>query len=83
MDATRVEGTVKLRCTLDGLLLHAFLRVHPPALIALDGNETFALEALEAVYYEVVSATADELLGLERACYRLLRRADDFETAGR
>jgi hypothetical protein len=70
---------VKIRCLLDGLLLDAFLCAYQPALIAFDGDEPFALEAVEAIYYELVTATRDELLGLERACYRLLRRADDFE----
>ena len=48
--------------------------------MAYDGDEGFALEAVEAVFYELVSATPDELLGLERAYYRLLRRAEDFRT---
>lgn len=69
-----------LRCLLDGLLLPATLAPArlPPALVAYDGEEAFALEALEALFYEVVDATADELLGLEEARYRLLRRAEDF-----
>jgi hypothetical protein len=67
-----------LRCLLDGLLLPASLRREEPLLMAYDGEEGFALEALEALYYELVSATAAELLGLERARYRLLRRAEDF-----
>src|SRR5438034_81632 len=41
-------------------------------------DEAFAMEAVEALYYEVVTATPAELLGLEEARYRLLRRADDF-----
>ena len=69
---------VTLRCLLDGLLLPAELGQGQPALTAWDGDESFALEAVEAMYYEVVSATAEEWLGLERARYRLLRRADDF-----
>jgi hypothetical protein len=64
---------------LDGLLLYATLRADPPVLLAFDGDEAFALEAVEALYYELVSATREELLALERACYRLLRRAADFE----
>ena len=72
---------MKLRCLLDGLILPAFLRPAWPALIAQDGDESFALEALEAVYYEVVTATRDEWLALERAPYRFLRRADDFRWA--
>jgi hypothetical protein len=64
---------------LDGLMLFAKFRLDPPALVAYDGDESFALEPVEALYYEVVAATTDELLGLERAHYRLLRRADDFQ----
>ena len=48
-------------------------------MLAFDGDEAFALESVEALYYELVSATREELLGLERACYRLLRRAADFQ----
>jgi hypothetical protein len=69
---------VILRCLVDGLLLRAKLRPEAPPLLAYDGDEAFGLEAVEALFYEVVSATADELLGLERACYRLLRCAADF-----
>jgi hypothetical protein len=69
---------VKLRCLLDGLLLPARLRAGTPPLLAFDGEESFAVEAVEAMFYEVVSATRDELLGLQRACYRLLRPAADF-----
>ena len=67
-----------IRCLLDGLLLYATLCPEPATLLAFDGDEAFVMEAVEAMYYELVSATADELLGLERACYRLLRRAADF-----
>lgn len=67
-----------LRCLVDGLLLEARLQPERPPLLAYDGDEAFGLEAVEALFYEVVSATADELLGLERACYRLLRCAADF-----
>jgi hypothetical protein len=72
---------VKIRCTLDGLLLDA--EVHPErnALVAFDGDESFVMEAVEAVFYELVSATRDELLQLQRARYRLLRLADDFRCA--
>ena len=68
-----------LRCVLDGLLLCATVGVDPPILLAFDGDEPFALEAIEALYYEIVSATQEELLALERACFRLLRRAADFQ----
>ena len=72
-----------LRCILDGLLLPARLRrgVQPP-LQAWDGAEAFGVEALEALYYELVSATREELLGLQMAHYRLLRCAEDFQVEG-
>jgi hypothetical protein len=70
---------VTIRCVLDGLLLHATLSAEPPIVLAFDGDEAFVLEAVEALFYEVVSATGEELLGLERARYRLLRRAADFQ----
>jgi hypothetical protein len=69
---------VKLRCTLDGLLLDAVLDPHTASLTAFDGDEPFALEAIEALYYELVAATRQEMLALEQARYRLLGRADDF-----
>jgi hypothetical protein len=68
-----------LRCLLDGLLLPALLRPAEPPLLAFDGDESFGLEAVEALFYEIVDATPDELLELERARYRLLRQAGDFE----
>ena len=67
-----------IRCLLDGLLLPATLQAQPPVLLAYDGDEAFPLEALEALYYELVAATPSELLALEQARYRLLRIADDF-----
>ena len=70
---------MKLRCNLDGLVLDAFLQPASHALIAVDGEEAFAMEAVEALYYEVASATCEELLQLQRAGYRLLRIALDFE----
>jgi hypothetical protein len=69
---------VTLRCLIDGLLLPARFARPGGSLIAYDGDEPFALEALEAVYYEVVAATREEWLAVERAHYRLLRRAGDF-----
>ncbi len=72
-----------LRCVLDGLLLPARLRGEYPPLMAWDGDEPFAVEALEARYYEVVAATEEEMLRLESAHYRLLRRADDFRCTRR
>jgi len=70
-----------LRCVLDGLLLPASLTAETPGLVAFDGEEGFGLEAVEALYYEVVAATPAELAGLERAGYRLLRRGGDFRFA--
>lgn len=67
-----------LRCVLDGLLLWATVRAEPPLLLAFDGDEPFALEAIEALYYEIVTATKEELIALETACFRLLRCAADF-----
>jgi hypothetical protein len=67
-----------LRCTLDGLLLDAAVCPESAALVAYDGDECFALEALEVFFYELVAATAEEIAQLERAGYRLLRYAADF-----
>jgi hypothetical protein len=63
----------------DGLLLRGRVTSPEPTLMAYDGDEGFEMEALEALYYEVVAATADELLRLEQRGYRLLRRAPDFK----
>jgi len=71
-----------LRCKLDGLLLPAELQRADPPLIAYDGDESFGVEAVEASFYEVVNATLEELLGLEQAHYRLLRRAGEFVMVG-
>ncbi len=70
-----------LRCTIDGLLLPANTCPRTGLLIAIDGDEAFVMEAVEAVYYELVTATAAEVVQVERAGYRLLRRAADFEWA--
>ena len=69
---------MKIRCVVDGLLLYATLAAEPPLVLIFDGDEAFALEAIEALFYEIVAATRTELLALERACFRLLRRASDF-----
>ena len=69
-----------LRCILDGLLLPAELRPDAAQLVAYDGDEAFRLEALEAIFYELVSATRDEIVWLQRGGYRLLRFASDFQT---
>jgi hypothetical protein len=63
---------------LDGLLLDATVGRGGAPVTAYDGDEAFGLEAVEAAFYEVVSADRDELIGLEKAHYRLLRRAQDF-----
>jgi hypothetical protein len=70
---------VTLRCRLDGLLLPAVLRPTEARVVAFDGDEPFPLEAVEAAFYELVTANSDELLALERGRYRLLRRAADFQ----
>jgi hypothetical protein len=67
-----------LRCVLDGFLLHAEIPHGSHGLLAYDGDEGFEMEALEALFYEVVSASGEELLRLEEAHYRLLRCAPDF-----
>jgi hypothetical protein len=46
--------------------------------VVYDGDESFVMEAVEAVHYELVSATPDEMHVLRQACYRFLRTADDF-----
>ena len=68
-----------LRCVLDGLLLPAEFSHNPLGLIVYDGLEAFEMEAVEALYYELVEATPDELLGLQGPRFRMLRRARDFE----
>jgi hypothetical protein len=73
------EVCVKLRCVVDGLELHAELHPASRLLRAYDGGESFILDALEAKFYEIAAASADELLALERSRYRLLRRAGDFQ----
>jgi hypothetical protein len=72
---------VKIRCTLDGLVLHAEMHPSADALVAFDGDEAFVMEALEALYYELVSATPEELRRLGEAHYRLLRLAPDFQSS--
>jgi hypothetical protein len=68
---------VILRCTLDGLILPASLNPHKGTVTVYDGEESFELEALEAVHYQMAEATEDEILAVEGR-YRLLRRAEDF-----
>jgi hypothetical protein len=75
----RENEDVTLRCLVDGLLLPARLCPGRPALVAWDGGEAFRVEAVEASFYELVTATREELLGLQAACYRLLRPAIDFQ----
>jgi hypothetical protein len=51
---------------IDDLLLSAVLCPHTAKLVVFDGDEAFALEAVEALFYVVVSASREELLGVER-----------------
>jgi hypothetical protein len=75
---------VTIRCILDGLMLSAVVRsAEVPPLVAFEGHEAFPVEAVEALYYEMVSATRDEVLALETVHYRLLRPAEDFQLLGR
>ena len=67
-----------LRCVVDGLLLPAEVRLESCTLLAYDGVEAFRMEAVEALFYELVSATWDEIVRLQRCGFRLLRFADDF-----
>jgi hypothetical protein len=69
---------VILRCVLDGLLLPCEFHPGTPPLVAYDGDESFRVEAVEALFYEVICASCDELTRLQGAGYRLLRLADDF-----
>ncbi len=66
-----------VRCVLDGLVLPAELRTGVPPVVVYDGDESFLLEPVEAVYYELLAATEDERLIVQRY-YRLLRLAPDF-----
>ena len=67
-----------LRCTLDGLLLPAVLDEVASKLIAYDGDEPFEMERGEAVFYELVCASREEMRQLQAARYRLLAVAEDF-----
>jgi hypothetical protein len=70
---------VTLRCTLDDLLLPAVMNNSDAALIVYDGDESFRLEAVEALYYELVEATTEERCLLQHR-YRLLRVAVDYRS---
>ena len=72
---------VLLRCTLDGLLLPTRIDYASEQLIAYDGDEGFALQPIEAIYYEVVAATRHERDWLTLHPLRLLRFAEDFREA--
>jgi hypothetical protein len=67
-----------LRCRLDELLLEAWPHPRHGSLVALDGDEAFEMERIEALYYELVAATPDDLNWLEETGYRCLRLAPDF-----
>ena len=66
-----------LRCVIDGLLLPVTLRAEAPPIVVYDGDESFVLEAVEAVYYELVEATDDERRWVQRF-YRFLTIAVDY-----
>ena len=66
-----------LRCTLDGLLLPACRDEATGDLVAYDGDEGFSLDAVEALYYELVAAPMEEVFELGPR-YRMLRTAVDF-----
>jgi hypothetical protein len=63
---------------IDGLLLPARIFQRSRRVVAYDGDESFTLEAIEAMYYEVVRASREEWLAVEQGHYRLLRQAGDF-----
>jgi hypothetical protein len=75
-------STMILRCTIDQLLLDAKRRPFAPMIVVYDGDEAFEMERVEAIYYELVEASPDDVLWLERMRYRLLRRAADFRYEG-
>ena len=66
-----------LRCVIDDLLLPARWVGPGPQLIVHDGAESFVLEQVEALFYELVASTEEERLMVLRQ-YRLLRTAADF-----
>ena len=70
-----------LRCTLDGLLLPAMLGEERSILIAYDGDESFEMDRCEAVFYELVAASREEMRQLQAARYLLLAMAEDFAVA--
>ena len=72
-----------IRCVLDGLLLPASFEGRLSELRAWDDDESFAIDAIEAHFYEVVEASSLELFQLERSRYRLLRPSWDFEAVAR
>lgn len=76
------EKLVTLRCTLDGLLLPAMLDEDRSILIAYDGDEPFEMDRCEAVFYELVAASREEIRRLQAARYRLLSMAEDFAVVG-
>jgi hypothetical protein len=69
---------VILRCTLDDLRLPAVLDEEASCLIVFDGDEAFEMERGEAVFYELVSASREEMRLLQLLRYRLLSMAQDF-----
>ena len=67
---------MKLRCLLDGLFLKVVIRTWPPAVIAYDGDEAFALDALEALRVEL------ERRGIVLALARVKQDVRDALVAG-
>ena len=50
-------------------------------LIAYDGDESFEMDRCEAVFYELVAASREEMRQLQAARYLLLAMAEDFAVA--
>ena len=53
-----------VRCTIDQLLLYAERHPRAPLLVAYDGDEPFAMERVEAAFYELVEASPGDVLWL-------------------
>jgi hypothetical protein len=68
-----------LRCTVDGLMLEAHPHPRGNSLVVHDGDESFELERVEGIHYELVAAQAGHLVWLQQAGYRFLRLAGDFQ----
>jgi hypothetical protein len=53
-------------------MLHAWIDPRRRAIVVRDGDEEFAMDRVEAAYYDIVEATDRELLCIEGLGYRLL-----------